>query len=209
MEKMETRVAKVVSAVFNPLIIPTLGVLILFNMDTFLADVLPSRVKNLVMLIVFINTAILPLMAIFFMKKARFVNNIMLDNRKERLIPMIIGAFFYFFTYYMLKQSNLPSIIHFYFLGATLLVIISLFITMKWKISLHMVSMGGLTGLLLATTFLLRINLPFLIMFVILTSGLVGSSRLKLNLHSLGQVFAGYILGISVILILFFIFNSY
>ncbi len=206
---MEIRVAKIVSTVFNPLFIPTLGVLTLFNMDTFMAYVLPLRVKTIVTLIVFVNTAVLPMLAIYFMKRTGFVDNMALIKRSERYLPLIIGVFFYFFTYYMLKQSNLPSLLHFYFLGATLLLIISLFITMKWKISLHMVSMGGLTGLLLATTFLLRIDVPFIIIFVILMSGLVGSSRLKLNLHSVGQVFAGYIVGILTMLSLYFIFSAY
>ncbi len=205
---METRAAKIISAVFNPLLIPTIGVLLLFNIDTFIKYLMPSRVKMLVILIVFINTAIMPLLAIFFMKKMRLVNNIGLDKRSERIIPMIIGVFLYFFTYYVFKQSNLPSLIHFYFLGATLLVIISLFITLKWKISLHMVSMGGLTGLLLATTFLLRADIVYLIAGVFLISGLVGSSRLKLRLHTLSQVFLGYILGVLLMLILYYAFMA-
>ncbi len=206
---MENRLAKIISLVFNPLLIPTFGILLLFNMDTFITYVLPARAKTLVTLIVLINTAIAPLLAVIFMKRVGFINDLLLDKRNERLLPMIIGVLLYFFTYYVLRQSSLPSLVHFYFLGATLLVIISLFITLKWKISLHMVSMGGLTGLLLVTTFLLKTDIVYLIAAAILISGMVGTSRLILKLHTPGQVFAGYIMGVSVMLLLYFIFRVY
>ena len=206
---MENRLAKIISVVFNPLLIPTFGILLLFNMDTFITYVLPARAKTLVTLIVLINTAIAPLLAVIFMKRVGFINDLLLDKRNERLLPMIIGVLLYFFTYYVLRQSSLPSLVHFYFLGATLLVIISLFITLKWKISLHMVSMGGLTGLLLVTTFLLKTDIVYLIAAAILISGMVGTSRLILKLHTPGQVFAGYIMGVSVMLLLYFIFRVY
>lgn len=202
---MEARIAKIISAVFNPLLIPTYGVLLLFNLDTFIKYLLPAEAKNLVVIIVFINTAIAPLLAIIFMKKLGFINNLLLDKRNERIMPMIIGVFLYFFTYYILRQSNLPSLVHFYFLGAAILVIISLFITFNWKISLHMVSMGGLTGLLLATAFLFKTNIFYWIALVILLSGFVGSSRILLDQHTPRQVFAGFVLGVSVMLILYFI----
>lgn len=206
---METRIAKIISSVFSPLFIPTIGVLLLLNIDTFINYVVPPRAKNLITIIVFINTAIAPLLAIFLMKRVGFVNDLLLNKRNERALPMIAGVFLYFFTYYVLKQSGLPSLLYFYFLGATSLIIISLFITLKWKISLHMVSMGGLTGLLLVASLLFKTDIVWLIASVILISGLVGSSRLILNLHTQGQVFAGYILGVGVMLILFFVFRTY
>ena len=206
---MENRLAKIISVVFNPLLIPTFGILLLFNMDTFITYVIPARAKTLVTIIVLINTAIAPFLAIIFMKRVGFINDLLLDKRNERLLPMIIGVLLYFFTYYILRQSSLPSLVHFYFLGATMLVIISLFITLKWKISLHMVSMGGLTGLLLVTTFLLKTDIVYLITAVILISGLVGTSRLILKLHTPGQVFAGFILGVSLMLLLYFFFSVY
>ncbi len=202
---MEVRIAKIISVVFSPLIIPTISVLILFNIDTFIAYVLPAKAKNIIIFIIFVNTAIAPLLTIIIMKKTGFINSLQLNEQSQRILPLIAGVFFYFFTYYILRQANLPSLIHFYFLGATFLVIISLFITLKWKISLHMVSMGGLTGLLLATTFFFKTDLFFLIIASILVSGFVGSSRLKLNSHSVGQVLAGYLLGVSLMLLLYFL----
>jgi len=205
---METRIAKTISIVFSPLIIPTLGVLILFNVNTFIAQTIPLQAKTFIILIIFINTAIVPLFAVLLMKRFGLIGNLLLYDRNERLLPLIAAVFLYFFTYYILRQANVPSLLHFYFLGATFLVIISLFITLKWKISLHMASMGGLTGLLLSTAFLLRIDINFLIISTIIVSGLVGSSRLKLNSHSISQVFAGYILGVLLMLILYFIFRG-
>lgn len=205
---MGRSIANFFSIIFHPLIIPTIGAIILLNLNTLITYTLPGQSKNLILLIVFINTAIAPLLAVFFMKKIGIITDMELYKREERFLPMVASVIFYFFTFYIFKQANLPSFIQLYFLGATLLLIISLFITLKWKISLHMVCMGGFTGLLIVTSLLLQINISLLIILTILASGILGSSRLKLNMHNLSQVSAGYILGVSLMILLFFVFRG-
>jgi len=72
-----------------------------------------------------------------------------------------------------------------------------------WKISLHMLGMGGLTGVFLG--FALRIGIdifPFLA-FLIFLSGLVGYARLKVNSHNPPQVYVGYIVGVVLMIVVY------
>jgi len=71
-----------------------------------------------------------------------------------------------------------------------------------------MMSMGGFTGYLIAVSMALRYDIPLLIIASILISGYLGTARIQLNAHNPPQVYAGYITGVLVMLLLFFYFRS-
>lgn len=201
--KIETRIASLLSALLHPLILPTLGIIILFNLDTYLSYSIPSQAKRFIVLIIFINSAIAPLLSILLMKKTGVIKDVLLDNRSERMFPLLLSAVYFFITYYLLRKVALPSIIYFYIIGATILVLLTLIITFRWKISIHMTSIGGFTGFLISLALLLHIDINWLLILSFLASGLLGTSRIKLNAHDLPQVFAGYAMGVGVMLVLF------
>lgn len=201
--KIENRIASLLSAVLHPLILPTLGMITLFNLNTYLSYSIPGQAKKFILLIVFINSAIAPVLSILLLKKTGFIKDVMLDERSERMLPLLLSAIYFFITYYLLRKVALPSLLYFYIIGATVLVLLTLIITFRWKISIHMVSMGGFTGFLISLAFLLHIDIDWLLILTFLASGLLGTARVKLNAHDLPQVFAGYAMGVGVMLILF------
>ena len=84
-------------------------------------------------------------------------------------------------------------------------ILINLMIINKWKISSHMIGIGGITGLIFALSFRLQV-LPIIYMIsVFLISGLVGYSRLKLNAHNPAQLYSGYLMSffITFMIVLF------
>jgi hypothetical protein len=84
--------------------------------------------------------------------------------------------------------------------GATLL------ITLKWKISAHMVGLGGIVGLIVSIDIFLHSNvLLYLILFLFL-SGIAGTSRLLLNCHSPAQIYSGFWLGFMIMIATIIIF---
>ncbi|MEE4176122.1 MAG: hypothetical protein V2I46_01295 [Bacteroides sp.] len=206
--KIETPVARFLSVVLHPLIIPTLGLIILFQLNTYLSYSLTPKAKGMILLILFINTAVAPVLSILLLKKTGMIRDILLDERSERMVPLLLSAIYFFITYYLLRKIALPSLLYFYVIGATILILLTLIITYRWKISIHMVSMGGLTGFLISLAMLLHLNIDWLIIAAFLASGLLGTARVKLNAHKLSQVFAGYIMGIGVMLMLFFYLRS-
>lgn len=201
--KAEITFARFLSTVLHPLLIPTLGMIILFNLETYVAYSIPQQARWLIMLIVLVNTAIAPLLTVFMLKKTRIVKDVMLDERSDRLFPLMFTALFFFLTYYLLKMVTMPSVVYFYIIGASLLVVSCLVISFYWKISIHMTSAGGLTGFLIVTSLLLKLNINMLIIMAILVSGLLGFSRIRLGSHTPAQVYAGYTLGVGGMLLLY------
>jgi len=193
--KFEEQAARAISAVINPFVIPTLGLLILLNQDTHLFFTIPDTVKWIIILLVLSNTAILPMISIGLLKRAGIVDDILLNERNDRIVPMLLSAVYCIVTYFLFVSLSLPGIIALNILGLAVLVILSTIITFFWKISLHMVSVGGLTGLVAALPIVLKTDTSGLLPLLFILSGMVGTARLRLNAHNSSQVFAGFFMG--------------
>ncbi len=200
--------ARVLSTLFHPLFMPTLGIFILFQLNTYINFSVSFEARRFIMLIIFINTAIAPVFSVLILKRTGYIKDFLLDDRGERIFPLLIASVMFFMTYYLLRQISLPSLIYFYAMGATLLVLLTLLISFLWKISIHMVSLGGFTAFLILTSIVLGTNIPWLIIAAFLISGFTGSSRLQLRTHSPAQVYAGYMLGFAVLFLLYFYVGS-
>jgi len=76
----------------------------------------------------------------------KLITSLQMPLRQERIAPLFVTAIFFFLTYYLLKTLEIAPVLYVYMLGATLLAIIASAITLWWKISLHMIGAGALTG---------------------------------------------------------------
>jgi hypothetical protein len=63
------------------------------------------------LLTVFINTAIAPVLAIFFLKKTALIDDVLLFERKDRIIPLLLSAMFFMLTYFLFRRLPLPSLV--------------------------------------------------------------------------------------------------
>lgn len=80
-------------------------------------------------------------------------------------------------------------------------------ITNFWKISLHAIGIGGFVGFMVGLNQYSHLaNFEIVLPMLFFLSALVLSARLKLNAHSLGQVYAGFVLGICVSFVSFIIY---
>jgi hypothetical protein len=204
--RIQKSIARVFSTLFNPVIIPTLGLFILFQLNTYIKFAVSPGAMRLMLLLVFFNTAIAPVLSLLIMKRSGYVKSLSLEDRNERIFPLLLAAALFFITYYMLRQITLPPIVYFYIISSTLLLLVTLMVTFFRKISIHMVSLGGLTAFLIIASLLLRTEVSMLIIAAILVSGATGSSRLILKAHSPLEVYAGYLLGFGMMMGLFFYF---
>ncbi len=206
--RIEERLALAFTTLFHPLLIPTLGIFILFQLNTYIAFSIASEARRFIIAIVFVNTAIAPVLSFFIMKKTGYIKDFNLTERSERILPLLVATALFFITYYMLRQLPLPSLVYFYVISATLLLLLTMMVSFFWKISIHMVSLGGFTGFLIITTLLLRTDISWLIILAFLASGLTGSSRLILKAHTPAQVYAGFLMGISTMMALYVYFSN-
>ncbi len=143
----------------------------------------------------FTSTILIPVTALLFLLKSGTIKSIKIEDQKERNWPLLLTAFIYFSSFYILRNKSIPVFIQLFVLGATLGILISLGVNLKWKISLHMIGIGGLCGAIAIAMLLLRAENPVLLVSLFLIAGLLGTARLYLEAHSPAQIFAGFLIG--------------
>lgn len=203
---MEERIAKFISIVFHPLLIPTYIIAVLINLHAYFALIIPFDAKWKIIMLVFITSAAFPAMLLIGMYRLNLLKSLTMDNKEERLYPYIASTVFFFMSYYMIAQVNI-WVYAYCLLGAAILSGISLLINVKWKISAHMVSMGAALGAVVSLQALeSSLDLLWLISLIILLSGLVGFARLRVGTHTQAQIYLGYIMGFVGMMLLFFFY---
>lgn len=191
--------SKALSTIFHPMMIPTIGLFLIFNLGGHFAY-LPIELKRNVYLIIFLSTCILPLSLIPLFILLGLVKTVYMRERKERILPTFFTIIFFFLGYFFLSRiSIMPSFIEHFMLATIVVIIIALGITFFWKISMHMLGIGGLTGAILALSIRFGVDSWLALPILILLGGMLGSSRLYLNAHTPSQVHAGYLLGLTTV----------
>jgi len=196
---MLKRIAQSFSWFFHPLLMPTIGIIILMFTNSYVSFI-PVQAKKMLIILTAIGTLILPaLMVPLFVLQGK-ISNIQLDDRKERIYPLALTAIFYSLTFILFLRIPVFKLVHSFMLGALLSVLVGFLISLKWKISTHMMGLGGLIALIIVLSFKLDIYLIYPLIGVLIAAGLAGSSRLYLKAHTEAQVYAG--LGVGFLLVL-------
>ena len=188
------RLAKIISIVFHPLLMPVYGLAIIFSAPT-LFGYLPFNVKRLLILIMLVNNVLLPLSLLPFFIHRNIISSWTINERKERNIPLIITTILYCATSYIVLRFPIPMFLKSFIFATTFLSLMVTVINFWWKISLHSVGSGALIGLVFILSLKMITPLDWYLISAIIAGGLVLSSRLKLNLHSPSEVWIGLIAG--------------
>lgn len=183
-----------VSVIFHPLNIPTYGLIFIFSVGSYVS-LLPFEAKKLITLVIGINTLVLPLVMIPLFYRLGIIKSIHMPNHKERLVPIVFTLIPYAFSFYFLRKLPIPSIVPLYMLAATATVVLTLVVTIWWKISIHMVGIGGLTGLVFAFALILQADVIVCLALSFFVAGIVAWARLWLKAHNPAQVYTGFLLG--------------
>lgn len=201
------KLATLLSTVFHPLLMPTYGIAI--ALYTSYMRIFGDRLLGIVIVGVLLTTCILPALGIYILYKLGHISDFRLHERTERTIPYLINFACYVACYLYLYRFGIPSWIIAFIAGAIVALIISLFINRYWKISAHMVAAGSMVTLVFLMSFYGLMLTPYILPLQIasvLLAGAIGSSRILLKRHTLGQVGAGFALGILCCGSMFFIF---
>jgi hypothetical protein len=201
--KILSTAAKVTSVIFHPLLIPTLGFLLLF-VSGFYFSILPWNFKQYVLMVVFGSTCVLPALSILLLSLSRKFD-IRMEKNTDRVMPLMLSSIFYYTGYLILTRLPIFPIYKLFIIASILVQIALLLISLKWKISAHLAAIGGLVGGFFGLSFRLQENPIQILIFLILASGALGTARLILGKHTRAQIYAGFILGFLILngLILF------
>ena len=81
-------------------------------------------------------------------------------------------------------------------LAALVVQIICIIVNLRWKLSEHMAGIGGIIGGLISFSELFGYNPVWWLCLFILVAGVLGSARIILRHHSLGEVLSGFAVGL-------------
>lgn len=198
---MERALARLILIIYHPLLITSLGIVLLFHSDFYLAFI-AYEVKLVVLLSAFLGTCVIPALIVssryFFAK---------VDQMNEKLyhsLVYLITAICYYMAYYVISDFAVAGFFRALFLAGSLLLVTLALISLRWNISVYTAGAGALTGTALALSIRLGIVHSTGLTMVILMAGLTGFSCLRLGKNNPAQVYAGYLVGFS---LLFLIFN--
>jgi hypothetical protein len=184
---------------------PTIGVFVMFSTNTLMVYQ-PPEIKRAVYLIVFLSTFVLPFSFIPFFLYNKLISGIMMKNRKERIIPLIVTSVMYIFAAFLIYRIPVAVFLKKFIVATAINVILVLIVSLRWKISVHMVGVGGLVGLVYALSFYDNSNILNYLIAAIVMAGLVGTSRLQLKAHEPPQVYAGFLQGLIIVSIFLLFF---
>lgn len=192
---MNLTASKIISYLLHPLLMPTIGYFILFNSNSYLSFTVPEKAINAVYVLVFVNTFILPALIFYLLYKKGILGDLYIHNKNERTLPYSISIVIYGLSFYYINESGLPKIIPNFLLGATLAILFTLLVNLKWKISAHLVGFGGLMGAVFAAGIKFGLNVLPAMLLLSLLGGYLASARLRLGAHTPSQVYVGFLAG--------------
>ena len=203
--KLLIRIAKVMSTLFMPLYAP-MWVFIGLFLFTYLR-LLPWGYKIFIISIVYVFTVFMPTVGITLFRLFKKWTHLELSHREHRHMPYVVALLSYTACLVIMTRINAAMFFRGVVMAALVSQIICVIINVWWKVSTHMVGIGGLVGALNAFSILFFYNPVWPFCVLLLLSGVLGTSRIILRQHSLAQVLNGF--GIGYVCAMVFILISW
>lgn len=211
-------IAHIFSYLFHPIFLIVYLFLILFAVNPYIFGFNGTLGLGLYIIYLVLLSIFFPLLCLLLMRFLGLVDDFKLEDKKERIGPMIATSIFYIWLFLNIYSNpGIPAIFSSFVLGSTIALFGSFFINNFTKISLHSVAMGGFLIIMILirlyfsyenfplqigdTTYIIHMNIVLLISLIIV--GIVCSSRLILGVHNLSDVKNGFLIGAFAQLIAF------
>jgi len=202
LRNLETPIAKWLSVLFHPILLPTwLYVSLILCTPSYILQI-PAGMEWVLAGFIFVSTGCLPIIIILLMVKLKIIGSIQLNERVERNGPMLVSALFFFMTYYLLDHFGFIPVFGYYLLCVTSISLLTMMVNTTWKISLHTTGHGAMLATYISLAMLVEIPI-FLIAFAMVAGGITATARLKLQAHTPAELYSGYALGFVTMMLLF------
>ena len=193
----QTRLSRALSWLLHPFLVPLYVLGFMLLTDGFLSR-LPASIKSYLAWIVVLYAAIVPMLSIAFMRGLGLLKNFGLHSQQSRLLPLLVGAISYVLCAITLSDVAVATIIRKFVLAAACCEVLALIVTPFWKISLHLICMGGVTAVFTLLSVAGAGQHFWALVATILLSGALASARLHLGAHNPSQIAVGYFGGLVV-----------
>ena len=150
--------------------------------------------------VVFLMTFVIPLIPVLTLKKSGVIENLQVESQKERILPFIFTIIIYcldtYVFYSTFKQDGFFVLI---MILITFNMLVLSIINLWWKISIHAAGIGGVLAFYIVCSMLNALQFDlYLLLIILICSGLVLTARLELNSHTITQVIVGYAVGLCI-----------
>ena len=199
---MDKNTALGISIVCHPVFVNLITFTLMLQTHPYLKAGLSGEAKWFYTLFIFITTSMIPLFVVVIRKALGYTSSIMLDNSDDRHIPYITAAFAYLFGYYLFGTIGSPKPIQAFMLAMATITITLLVVNFFTKISAHATACGALCAVAIKLQPLALINLSLIIPILFVISGFISSARLILQAHDLKQIYAGFLTGFFIVMLL-------
>ena len=189
--------SRILSLVLHPFLVPIYATIIILFLSSIL-NIITLKVKLYFIATIALYTLCLPLFSILLMRYLGVVKNLDFSTKRERILPLLIVVSCYIVCANYMPVSIVSFVINKFLFAAIGCIVTAFIINLFWKISLHMIAMGGLVAVLVYSS-LYGYGIPlWVLILTIITTGALASARLYLGCHNSAQVAVGYTLGFIV-----------
>ena len=185
--------ARLLSVLFTPFWLPIAGLVVLFLFSYL--SIFPLYYKVQVLIMVYLVTILLPTAMIRLYRRYQGWSLIELGQRERRMVPYVISIGCYFACVYMMQRLHMPHFMGNIVVAALFVQMMCAMINLWWKVSEHTAAIGGMGGALFAFAEYLNFNPVWWMCLIFIVAGMVGTSRMILRQHTLGQVAGGFWIG--------------
>ncbi|MFK7756386.1 MAG: hypothetical protein AB8B53_05575 [Flavobacteriales bacterium] len=197
--------SRAVAIVFHPLFMPLYLAVIVMNFVTYFQFSIDPWIKGF-LYFVLVMIVLLSSVSMGAMVRKHVVSDLDVTHRNQRFIPISLILMYYVAAYislrYKLSNIYIPDEIYSMLLGVVFSLVIALFITRSYKLSLHALGISGVVGVVVALAenyqFHAIYSELFWITLCVAAFGLIGFSRLYLKHHSFYEYLTGAVLGFLV-----------
>ena len=198
-------ISRLISIILHPIFIPIisfyLSIKLVPNLDFTIANY-----QNYILLILVICTVMLPVLCMLFLIKFDIISSLEMKEKHERPIPLLLtGGCLILSLKLTEKLLAFTPVLKKELVGAIIIILLASMISKFWKISLHMLGVGGLIGVLVSLQYLYG-GLSSMIIYFMLIAGITAMARIYLKAHNHSQIYVGFIVGfiIECVIILLF-----
>lgn len=189
------KILPVFSYIFHPIFVSLYGTLFYFLVTQLY---LYESQFYLTLLQVGILTLLLPISLYYLFMSLGVISSFTEATLKERKLPILIQAILLFVLIKFSASLDDLRELYYFFMGGFLSSLIAfLAVYIKFKASLHMIGISSLTTFVYALSLHSQIQLINIILPLIITTGLVSSSRLYMKSHTPIELFIGTLIGIG------------
>ena len=189
------RFHKIISTILHPIVVPTIGVMLYFLL---ISNNLMSNQKLMILSLVFVVTYLIPLLFLIVLKKVKIIKSYQTESIKERKIPVAVMIVIFYLLGNTINSIVFLRDLSLLFYATTLgLILIYLLFFFKIKTSIHLLSLGISAGFFMILSYNYSQSFLWIIIIILMLSGVLASARLHLKAHTSKEVYIGFFIGIT------------